>query len=383
MIAKWYPNREDPQFGVFIRKHAQAISKYDDVTVLYVHSATMATLKFEIVKNESESLKEIIIYYRKNNSIFGKIINTFNYFLAVRKGLNKVTEKQINPDIIHAYILTRTGIIAWYLSLKWKIPFIVSEQWSGYVTGKFLKSSWINKAVTRFIVDKAYALTSVSSFLLNRMEDCGLDNSSKQVIPNVIENYPAGELIEKSKHVNVLIVADLVDDIKNISGVIKMIGSLDDEIPFNLKIIGRGPDEMKLKKQAKELNLLGNKIFFEGLKPNNEVYDFLRNCDFLVMNSRYETFSLICAEAMSCGKPVLATRCGGPDEFITPDTGILIETDNDVELRKNFLYMLAHYRDFDAVKIKEYSYRLFSKEKIGHAFHQLFQSIIISRSKIR
>ena len=36
-LASWYPNEDHPISGIFIKRHAQAISKYCDVCVLYVH----------------------------------------------------------------------------------------------------------------------------------------------------------------------------------------------------------------------------------------------------------------------------------------------------------------------------------------------------------
>ena len=157
-----------------------------------------------------------------------------------------------------------------------------------------------------------------------------------------------------------------------------MIHKLEDDLKFTLRIVGSGPDENKLKKLAESFHLLDRKIFFEGLKDNAEVYDYLHRCDFLIMNSRFETFSLICAEAMSCGKPVLATRCGGPNEFVNATTGVLIEPDNDEELKMEFLKMLAHFRNFDSGQIKNYSIELFSMDKVGAAFQKVYTSIITS-----
>lgn len=376
MITKWYPNREDPQFGVFIQKHARAISQYNNISVLYIHSFFNLPDDFEIDEKENNGLKEIIIYFRKNTSAIGKIINIFRYLSALKKGLRILNKRNSEPQIIHAYILTRTGFIAWYLSWRKKIPFVISEQWSGYLTGKYLRSTLIKKMITRFIVSKAASVICVSSFLLKRMKECGLENSAYQVIPNVIENVSQSSLTINKNQINVLMVADLVDEIKNISGVIRMISQLEDDILFHLRIIGGGPDEGKLKKLAASFNLLDRKIFFEGLKDNAEVYTYLQRCDFLIMNSRYETFSLICAEAMSCGKPVLATTCGGPNEFVNAETGLLIEPDNDAELKKNFLYMLRHFQSYDPVQITNYANELFSMRKVGQAFQKLYSSII-------
>lgn len=54
----------------------------------------------------------------------------------------------------------------------------------------------------------------------------------------------------------------------------------------------------------------------------NEVAGFFCECDFFVLNSNFETFSVVTAEALAYGKPVIATRCGGPEEFVNKIMGI-------------------------------------------------------------
>jgi glycosyltransferase involved in cell wall biosynthesis len=78
---------------------------------------------------------------------------------------------------------------------------------------------------------------------------------------------------------------------------------------------------------------------------------------------------------MSCGKPVLATKCGGPNEFVTNETGILIEPDNDEELKSKFIYMLHHHKGFDPTYIISYARNLFSKEKASIAFQEVYSTI--------
>jgi glycosyltransferase involved in cell wall biosynthesis len=176
-------------------------------------------------------------------------------------------------------------------------------------------------------------------------------------------------------------VADLVDEIKNISGVIEMIASLDNVDSFRLDIVGGGPDEFKLKALTEKHSLLNKIIFFHGQKRNEEVFQYLSACDSLLMNSRHETFSLICAEAMSCGKPVLATRCGGPEEFVTRETGLLISPDNGIELREKFIYMLHHYKEFDPVKIQSYAFEHFSAEKAAESFSTVYEEALMIHNK--
>ncbi len=381
MLTKWYPNREDPQFGIFIKKHVKAIGQNNRISVLYVHSTKNIKANYEVIINEESGVSEIVVYFKKNVSVFGKIINLFRYLSGIIIGIRLLKKNSPKPDIIHSYILTRTAVLAWFLSRSKKIPFVISEQWSGFLTGRFLTGHSLKKFVTIFLVGRASGISSVSTFLFKRMNECGLKNSNYHVIPNIIESPVKTLPSSKKNYVYILMVADLVDEIKNISGLIRAVNSLNTTIDFQVHIIGRGPDEEHLKRIADSLGLLNRKVFFEGLKTNEEVYQFLCISDFLVMNSRYETFSLICAEAMSCGKPVLATRCGGPNEFVQEKTGILIEPGNEEELKKNLIFMLNNYSKYNSEEIKEYIRSLFSKEKVAISFMNFYESALISGAK--
>lgn len=376
MIPKWYPNKEDPQFGVFIQKHAKAIAIENKVVVIFAYSDEMQKEYYSSSVNQQNNLLELIITYKKNKGIFSSIVNGWRYFNAIQIGYSQTKSFFEKPDIIHSYILLRTAIIARFLSWKLKTPYVISEQWSGYATGKYSDRSFVQKKLTKCLIKNAAGLTSVSTFLKNKMHDCGLQNKNEIIIPNLIER----QIEIKAKvgsTINILLVADLVDDIKNISSVIKAVAVAIKTHPnFILRIIGHGRDKEILLETARELGVLNNHVIFEGLKTNLEVYEYLTQCDFLVMNSRFETFSLICCEALSCGKPVLATRCGGPQEFITDEVGILIDVDDDKSLLKKFIFMLENYKLFDSHKIMSSVEKRFSQKRIKELFDDFYFGIL-------
>lgn len=378
MITKWYPNREDPQLGVFIQKHAKAISLLDTITVIYAYGISNKKENYQIEYYQHGNLNEVIVYYKKATGSFSLVINGYRYFKSITSAFSFYRKKNQNKkiDIIHSYIFLRSVLIGKYLSFRNKVPLVISEQWSGYATGKFAEYSIMKRWLISWLCKNSKGLSMVSQFLQTKMHSNNLKNSNEAITPNVIEKIVVSE-IKTSDTVQVLLVADLVDDIKNISAVIRIVAKVKDVFPnFVLKIIGQGRDKENLLHLSESLNLVNHKVIFEGLKTNEEVYEYLKECDFLVMNSRFETFSLICVEAMSCGKPVLATRCGGPESFVTEANGILIPVDDDQELMNQFIYMLKNYSSFNRLEIRSSVEKQFSPQTVATVFHQFYLDAI-------
>lgn len=100
---------------------------------------------------------------------------------------------------------------------------------------------------------------------------------------------------------------------------------------FRFVIVGQyggtlADDLMRLRAQLG----LEERVFFLGLR--SDVATVLHNLDVFVLSSRSEGFSIACVEAMACGIPVVATRCGGPEEILDARSGILVERENPAAL---------------------------------------------------
>ena len=87
---------------------------------------------------------------------------------------------------------------------------------------------------------------------------------------------------------------------------------------------------------------LGNCVSFLGLR--SDVATVLHNLDIFALSSKSEGFSIACVEAMACGVPVVATRCGGPEEILDSTCGVLVRPSDATELAEA-IYRLAHEPD--------------------------------------
>ena len=95
-----------------------------------------------------------------------------------------------------------------------------------------------------------------------------------------------------------------------------------------LIIFGDGPESGALRALCAELGLY-SRVSFRGHCPREELAEAYAAADCFVLASRSETFGVAYIEAMAAGLPVIATRCGGPEDFVTEENGILIPVDDE------------------------------------------------------
>jgi glycosyltransferase involved in cell wall biosynthesis len=82
-----------------------------------------------------------------------------------------------------------------------------------------------------------------------------------------------------------------------------------------LCIVGGGPDEGRLRKLARDLDIRTT-VSFLGPKPAPELADLVASSDIAVLPSDHEGFGLTVFEGLACGKPVITSAKGAPREFL-------------------------------------------------------------------
>ncbi|MHC4570459.1 MAG: glycosyltransferase family 4 protein [Planctomycetota bacterium] len=113
------------------------------------------------------------------------------------------------------------------------------------------------------------------------------------------------------------------------------------EVP-NVKflIVGEGPIREELENYCAELGI-SEHIIFTGFCPN--VVEILHSIDIMVLPSLTESFPHVILEAMSVGKPVIATDVGGVSEMIRHgETGLLIKPSDSEAMAESIILLLRN-----------------------------------------
>jgi glycosyltransferase involved in cell wall biosynthesis len=307
ILPKWYPNNKDIQLGIFVKKQALLIKEKFKVSVIYVQSDDSISTDFKIKQSTNEGIFEQVIYFKKARGFFSKLINFKRYKKAQLLGYNNL----LYPvDLVHVHVPIRPMFLALYLAKHKGIPFVVSEHWSGHLTGAFNKKHFLYKYIYNKTLKKASKISCVSDFLKTEFtKNTGI---TPLLIPNLIEHNASKVNKGQSNQINILSVNDYIDSIKNITGLLEGFKkALSKNANLHLTLIGGGPDETLIQATIKNLQLTKLNLTVLGRKPHNVVLNNMQNCDFYISNSSFETFGMTIAEAILAGKPVISQLCVG------------------------------------------------------------------------
>lgn len=318
-ITTWYPNDYDRQLGIFVKKHIQQGHAFaSNVVIAIIANPTVNKPRVKV--NRQDNFTEIIGYYRARPH--SKWSNYRNYLRVQTLVMQAYLKLNVMPDFIHCHVGEKS--IALAKKFFDGVPRFVTEHWSGFLNGTFETYKEKRQKTRIAEINTCRKLLVVSEALKVALTQYGV-KIPIEIIPNIIEQGKVKSAY--SIPPKFVVVADLVDEVKNVSGIIeafrqaKINGS-------TLTIIGDGPDRNKLEEIAEH-----SPIEFLGRQENDWVLEHLSDYDLLIVNSNTETYSMITAEALLCGLPVIATKCGGPEQFIEENkNGWLHEVGNTEQL---------------------------------------------------
>jgi len=390
-LASWYPDRENPISGIFIKRQAHAVANYCEVAVLYVNIGAID----DCIEEEMEDGILTVRVYRRSKSYNNKIINKFHkniilyieYLLAGLAGYRIIKDEFGRPDLSQVNVINFSGLIGLSLDILYGIPYVITEHWAGYFEedGGFMGRTRLGKRFMRSVGKRARAIIAVSKRLKEAMQKCGIINNYF-VIPNVVQTGEIGRsclgssLIHQlscNGKIKIIHISLLKDQVKNVSGIIEAVRILrQSRSDFELHIVGDGNDRKKLEELAGGYGLLDSEVFFHGLVDGNDVGRIIQSCDFSVINSNFETFSVSAAESLIWGKPVIATKCGGPEEFVDDKCGILVERNDVPGLVRAMEFMMNNYGKYNSTEISCYAASRFSYEVVGAEFLKIYKQVL-------
>jgi len=375
VIPSWYPTTYDQLLGVFFKEQAEALAKHgNNVGVIALQDVGIRNilqqkkLEFSIEKFVENSVNTYRLQYFdivKNKSLTKKFKMYF-----FKKMFNQYIQENGLPDIIHLHSFL-AGDFALYIREIYNIPYVVTEHLTGFSRNHFSLNQ-MNQA--RKIYENSEQNIVVSEPFRELMQN--KFSLPFYYIPNVVNtNFFTLNKVFKREIYTFINIAHL-DKKKNQDMLIQSFSKAFKNRPeVRLVIAGGGVEYSNLNDLINMLNMQ-DQISLFGRASREEVKNLLQNSDAFVLSSEYETFGVVIIEAMACGLPVLATKCGGPESIVTSDKlGLLSEVDKE-ELSKSLLEMYNKKDFFDPYYIRQYVEDNFSEKAVSMKLEEVYKKAV-------
>jgi len=277
-----YPSATDPDLGVFV-----------------------ANLERELIARGHEIERAVV------DTRGGKARHAALFRDAARAA------RRFRPDVAYAHFLVPAGLAA---ALATRAPLVVTAHGQDVENIGAMPGV---RAATRFVVRRASTVIAVSNWLRERLLarvpesldkteviDCGVD---LERFASRDADAARAELGWESSGTRFLCLGGLTER-KN---VLRLARAFERHGEGSLAFVGDGPLRAALDGRA------GIRIV--GRVPHDIVPTWIAAADIVCQPSLLEPFGLATLEAMASARSVLATTAGGPPEFVTLDSGVLVD----------------------------------------------------------
>jgi glycosyltransferase involved in cell wall biosynthesis len=272
LISQMYPGPDDPDLGVFVRQLELALRDRG-------HELELAVL------DRRGGGKRRYLELRRKAAAAGR------------------------PDVVWAHFLVPSGLIA----MSVDAPLVVTAH------GRDVRNIGAIPGIatlTRRVVERASTVIAVSGYLRRELELKLPEARGKTVVIDSgvdLERFTVTEVEITAERPAFVAVGNLTER-KNVVRLADAFAALG---RGSLTFVGDGPLRARLEGRER--------VRVIGRVPHDRVPALIGAADVVCAPSLVEPFGQSILEAMASGKTVIATRIGGPPEFVPPEAGVLVD----------------------------------------------------------
>src|SRR5918999_2443180 len=281
LVSQMYPGSADPDLGVFVRQLEQALAE------------------------RGHEIERAVLDRRTG----GKR----RYVALARRTL--AAARRFHPDVVYAHFLVPTGLIA---ALAGHAPLVLTAHGRdvrnvGSFTGI--------RATTRFVVRRSAAVVAVSECLRTELEAKVPEARGKtEVVSSGVDLVRFAPSEPPGDPTRFLCIGALTER-KNVVGLARAFERLGEG---GLAFVGDGPLRAELEGRGR--------VRLAGRVAHDEVPAGIAAAQVVCQPSYIEPLGQALLEAMACARSVVATRIGGPAEFVTSEAGVLVDPADEASI---------------------------------------------------
>ena len=374
IISRGYPSERYVTNGIFEFDQAKALAKDGHEVIFLVCDMRSFRRKRKFGR---ESFTKDGVQIEALNIPCGKIPKSLLCRIrssAIKKLYQKSVQKYGKPDIVHSHFLEISYCTAKALKSE-NVPLVMTEHLST-LNNKTIPENLIQLGKNTYQhYDKVIAVGKEIADTIER--NFGI---KAEIIPNIADTdsftlETANETAKKPKETFRVISVGALIKRKHMDLLIKAFCKFSENCPgAYLDIYGKGAEKENLQNLIAE-NGREKQIILHGARPRTEIAQQMKQADCFALASDVETFGVVYIEAMAMGLPVIATKSGGPENFVNSENGMLIEAGSEEVLVNALKTMYNNSSTYNRMKIRDYVLNNFSPsavaEKIGRVYREV------------
>jgi glycosyltransferase involved in cell wall biosynthesis len=271
LVSQMYPGPDDPDLGVFVAQMERALAE------------------------RGHAIDRAVIDRRAG----GK-----RRYLQLARAARRAPR----PDVVYAHFLVPAGLIA---ALAERAPLVVTAHGRdvrnvGAIPGV--------AAATRFTVRRAATVIAVSDYLRRELEAKVPDARGKTEVVDSGVDLDLFPVLPAPERMPSFVCVGSLTERKNVVRLARAFERLGEG---ELTFVGDGPLRQELEGRR------GVRVV--GRVAHDEIPAHLARASVICQPSLLEPLGQSLLEGMATGRSVVATRIGGPPEFVPPDAGVLVD----------------------------------------------------------
>ena len=343
-LSRNYPNSVFPLLGLWVQQLVRGTARLCQVQVVspvpYVPPWPWLPEKYRRFGRVETHRKEgaVDVYHPRFIVPPGHRFYAFEsipYWLGVNGPIDDLRGR-FAFDLIHAHFTYPDGYVAARLGHRYGVPVVITEQaswrpWMDRYPMVRRRAIWASRQAAFHI--------AISKALRETIVHFTGESSRLVVIPDGVDTS-VFTLPAQSAHTSPtqILFVGAIRAVKGVDILLRSVRLLKDRgRALRLVLVGESfyegyrRDFEGVRQLAEDLSLQGD-VEFVGKKSLSELVRYMQQSALLVLPSRRETLGMVLIEALACGTPVVATRCGGPEDIVTDEVGVLVPPEDPTAL---------------------------------------------------